>query len=136
MKFSRIIGLVLISLCIGLTVYVSVTPTNISKVHTFLASNLKNTPTPSVDISDATLDKISDIDDDIEYLVDSDNFGNANTKKRSELVLDLLTKLEQEGLIQADSIRGPSGYPANITFKYFNGWQGGVYLEDFDSDIN
>lgn len=72
------------------------------------------------------------VDKALRETIVTDIFKNANLEKRKEIVSTLLNKLESENKIKKGSIKFNEEYNSYF-FKYINGGEGSVMLEDFSS---
>ena len=84
-------------------------------------------------LSDAEIEGMAAVDKAVSELTDSDNWKQANVDTRRELVVMLLNKLADDGLITKNSIYADEDL---VSFEYTGGARGGIKLTPFDPMMN
>lgn len=85
-------------------------------------------------ITDAVIN-YEEVNDALTELTTSQNYAQLETSEKAEQVIEILSKLENEGQIAPNSIEYDESTQI-IAYEYANGAYGGVMLEDFAEGIS
>ncbi|MBE6717409.1 MAG: hypothetical protein E7573_10880 [Ruminococcaceae bacterium] len=83
-------------------------------------------------LNDETIKEMSEVDNAICDIMNSDNYENADKDKKEQLVNDILEELENQGMILKNSIKY-NEETEQFTFQYSSGISGWVLLNSFSN---